>query len=118
MDQIKKNYEIIEQYDFKEVTSKYNLDDSIISLIFKDNDGIRVLSRITYNKNEVIRNKSFPLKDLNDEDQINELIKELKLVYEDHWKKINQINTSIKFPLSIKISNNSKKIETFEKNFP
>ena len=49
LDQIKKNYEIIEQYDFKEVTSKYNLDDSIISLIFKDNDGLRVLSRITYN---------------------------------------------------------------------
>ena len=115
--QIKKNYEIIEQYDFKEVTSKYNLDDSIVSLIFRDNDGLRVLSRITYNKNEVIKNKSFPLKDLNVRDQINKLIKELKLVYEDHWKKINQINTSIKLLLNIKISNkNSEILSDFEKN--
>ena len=117
LNQIKNNYEIIEQYDFKEVTSKYNLDDSIVSLIFRDNEGLRVLSRITYNKNEVIRNKSFPLKDLNDEDQINELIKELKLVYEDHWKKINQINTSIKLLLNIKITNEDNKIlSDFEKN--
>ena len=46
--QIKKNYENIENYDFMEVTSKYNLKDSIISLIFKNGDQLRVLSRITY----------------------------------------------------------------------
>jgi len=117
LNQIKKNYEIIEQYNFKEVISKYNINDSIISLIFRDNDGIRVLSRITYNNNVVIKNKSFALKDLNDTDQVNKLIKELKLVYEDHWKKINQINTSIKLLLNIKISNNDSKIlSDFEKN--
>ena len=117
LDQIKKNYEIIEQYDFKEVTSKYNLDDSIISLIFRNKDGLRVLSKITYNNNVVIKNESFPLRNLNDKDQINKLIKELKLVYEDHWKKINQINTSIKLLLNIKISNkNSEILSNFEKN--
>ena len=117
LDQIKKNYEIIEQYDFKEVTSKYNLDDSIISLIFRNKDGLRVLSKITYNNNVVIKNESFPLRNLNDKDQINELIKELKLVYEDHWKKINQINTSIKLLLNIKISNkNSEVLSNFEEN--
>ena len=117
MDQIKKNYEIIEQYDFKEVISKYNINDSIISLIFKDSDGLRVLSRITYNNNLVIKNKSFPLKDLSDENQVDKLIKDLKLVYEDHWKKINQINTSIKLLLNIKISNeNSEILSDFEKN--
>ncbi len=115
--QIKKNYEIIEQYDFKEVISKYNINDSIISLIFKDSDGLRVLSKITYNNNLVIKNKSFPLKDLSDENQVDKLIKELKLVYEDHWKKINQINTSIKLLLNIKISNeNSEILSDFEKN--
>ena len=117
LDQIKRNYEIIEQYDFNEVTSKYNLDDSIISLIFRNKDGLRVLSKITYNNNVVIKNESFPLRNLNDKDQINKLIKELKLVYEDHWKKINQINTSIKLLLNIKISNkNSEILSNFEKN--
>ena len=117
LNQIKKNYEIIEQYDFKEVISKYDLNDSIISLIFRDIDGLRVLSRITYNNNVVIKNKFFPLKDLNNKDQVNKLIKELKLVYEDHWKKINQINTSIKLLLNIKISNkNNEILFDFEKN--
>ena len=117
LNQIKKNYEIIEQYDFKEVISKYNLNDSIVSLIFKDKVGLRVMSRITYNNNLVIKNESFPSKDLNDKQQVNKLIKELKLVYEDHWKKINQINTSIKLLLNIKISNkNSEILFDFEKN--
>ncbi len=117
LSQIKKNYEIIEQYDFKEVISKYNLDDSIVSLIFRNKDGLRVLSRITYNNDVVIKNKSFPIQDLNDKEQINKLIKELKLIYEDHWKKINQINTSIKLLLNIKISNkNSEVLSNFEKN--
>ena len=115
--QIKKNYEIIEQYDFREVISKYNQDDSIISLIFKDKVGVRVMSRITYNNNVVIKNETFPSKDLNDKDQVNKLIKELKLVYEDHWKKINQINTSIRLSLNIKISNkNNEIISNFEKD--
>ena len=39
------------------------------------------------------------------------------MVYEDHWKKINQINTSIKLLLNIKISNkNSEVLSDFEKN--
>ena len=75
------------------------------------------MSRITYNNNVVIKNESFPSKDLNDKDQVNRLIKELKLVYEDHWKKINQINTSIKLLLNIKISNkNNEILFDFEKN--
>ena len=75
------------------------------------------MSRITYNNNVVIKNESFPLLDLNNKEQIYKLIKELKLVYEDHWKKINQINTSIKLLLNIKISNkNNEILFDFEKN--
>ena len=117
LNQIKKNYEIIEQYDFYEVVSKYGLSDSIISLIFKDKDGTRVLSRITYNDDVVLKNKTFPLKDINDKQQVKKLIEELKIVYEDHWKKINQINTSIRLLLNIRISNqNNNIISDFEKD--
>ncbi len=117
LNQIKKNYEIIEKYDFYEVISKYNLDDSIITLIFMDQGGLRVLSRITYNNNVVLKNDSFFLKNISDQEQIKKLIKELKIVYEDHWKKINQINTSIKLLLNIKINNeNNGIISNFEKD--
>ena len=114
---IKKNYETIEQYNFAEVTSKYDLKDSIISLIFKNKDGLRILSRITYNENVVLKNQLFSQQDINEEEQAKKIIKKLKIVYEDHWKNINQINTSIKLSLNIKISNkDAKVISKFEKD--
>ena len=117
LNQIKRNYENIEQYDFDEVISKYDLKDSIISLFFRGEDKLRVLTRITYNKNVVLKNQSFSQKNISEIDQIEELIKVLKTVYEDHWKKINQINTSIKLSLNIKIDNQASNIlSDFEKD--
>ena len=44
------------------------------------------------------------------------IIKNLKTIYEDHWKLSNQINTSIKLPVSIKVESfNNSKIAIFEK---
>ena len=117
LNQIKKNYENIEQYDFNEVISKYDLKDSIITLFFTDDNKLRVLTRISYNKNVVLKNQSFSQKNISDIDQIEELIRVLKTAYEDHWKKINQINTSIKLSLNIKIENQASNIVSdFEKD--
>ena len=116
LNQIKKNYEKIEEYDFKEIISKYNLNHSIITLIFMNDKGMRVLSRISNGNNVILNNQSYSYNNIANDEQVYSLINDLKLVYEDYWKKTNQINTSIRFPLSIKVSNNNKKIETFEKN--
>ena len=54
--------------------------------------------------------------DINDENKINEVIKNLKTNYENEWKKINQINSSIN--LSVTLSLDNKKyslIRKFEK---
>ena len=113
---IKKNYEIIEKYDFKEITKKYFLKNSIITLIFINDNEVRILSRIT-NKNDIkLNNKTFSGVDLKNLNQRKEIINELKNFYEDSWKKINQINTSIKLPLTIKISTKDNfKISKFER---
>ena len=112
---IKSKYEFIEKYDFEEIIEKYFLDNSIITLIFKNTEGLRVLSRIKINKNISIKNDLFKNYDLNDEKQLTSLIDILKENYEDNWKEYNQINTSIKLPLSIRVkSNSSKKIVEFE----
>ena len=117
LNQIKKNYENIENYDFEEITSKYNLKDSIISLIFKNENQLRVLSRITYNDNVVLKNQTFTYTNIDNINIDNKLINELKIIYEDYWKKINKINTSIKLPLNVKISNkNNEILFYFEKN--
>ena len=102
---IKSKNEFIEQYDFKEITGKYNLENSIVALVFKDKKKIRILSRITNKKDVLIKNQSFSNLDLDDNTQINIIIDELKLIYEDYWKASNQINTSIKLNLDIKVNN-------------
>ncbi len=113
---IKRNFESIEQYNFKEITNKYDLDDSIIALIFKNDKEIRVLSRITVKNNIVLKNQSFSDIDLENKQQVVKIIDELKTIYEDYWKIFNQINTSIKLYLNIKVKNSdNSKIANFEK---
>ncbi|MBD1163213.1 hypothetical protein IDG53_01235 [Pelagibacterales bacterium SAG-MED11] len=101
---IKKQFNFIEQYDFKEITSKYYLDDSIIALIFINQKTIRILSRITVNNKVVLINQSFSNININNTDQLSTITKSLKIIYEDYWKNFNQINTSIKLPISIKVN--------------
>ena len=112
---IKKNYDEIEKYNFAEIVNKYNLSDSIITLIFKNQNNIRILSRVTVNDNIVIKNLSFSNIDLDNKQNRENLISNLKIVYEDYWKNFNKINTSIKFPIYIKIKGNDNlKVSNFE----
>ena len=116
LDLIKKKYNTIEEYDFYEITNKYNLNTFIVALIFKNKKQLRVLSRISVDNNVVLRNLSYEDINLNNDENLKKLITDLKIYYEDHWKFLNQINTSIKLPLNIKVSNfNEKKINGFEK---
>tara|TARA_B100001057_G_scaffold407218_1_gene420981 strand:+ start:1034 stop:1837 length:804 start_codon:yes stop_codon:yes gene_type:complete len=112
---IKSKYDYIENYDFKDITNKYFLKNSIIVLIFKNNLNVRALSRITIKDKVFIKNKSFSNINLNNRDQIELFINELKIIYEDLWKEYNQINTSIKLPLIIRVdNNNSDELSKFE----
>ena len=83
---IKSKYDFIEQYNFKEIIDKYYLDDSIITLIFKNNKETRVLSRIIFKENIILKNQSLKDLDINDENQLNKMINDLKIMYEDSWK--------------------------------
>ena len=52
---------------------------------------------------------------MNNEKDFNKIIENLKVVYEDQWKKNNEINTSIKLPLTISVnSKDYKKILDLE----
>ena len=112
---IKEKLDVIETYDFNEITKKYFLKNSIISLIFRGNNEIRILTKIYNDKNEIINNNSFKNLDLDNETDLDFLIENLKNLFEDTWKKLNEINTSIKVPITIKIKNEDlKKSNNFE----
>ena len=113
---IKKNINNLETYDFKEIINKYNINDHIIMIVFKDNKKIRVFNKIFFNQNNNLKNLNYTEVNFDDEEELFEFIDNLKLVYEDFWKSQNQINTSVKLSLNISIDNsNNIKINKFEK---
>ena len=102
---IKDNYLELENYNFEEIIKKYFIKNSIIALFFKDDDQIKILSKININGKKVIKNNSFKNIDLNNSESLKELIDNLKIIYEDFWKENNLINTSIKLQLLIQVNN-------------
>ena len=113
---LKKNINNIEDYDFSEIISKYDLKDYIIIIFFKNENQLRALSKLNFNKNLIFTNQIFLKVIFDKKESLEKIIKTLKTDYENQWKKINQINTSIKLPLTLSLnSKNYDLIKNLEK---
>jgi hypothetical protein len=93
----------IEAYDFSNLINKYDIEDSIILIIYKEGNNIRTLSKINLNDNLKLQNKNYYKVDIVNEYDFFNIVKSLKQLYENEWKKNNEINTSIKLPITISI---------------
>ncbi len=114
-DIIKKNINNIENYDFKEITEKYNLKNEIILIMLKSNTQLKVFSKIKFEENKLLLNRIYNLENAKIDDKINYIIYNIKDNFEDKWKAVNKINTSIKIPIKLSIdSNNTKLTEKLE----
>ena len=112
---IKRNSQNLENYDFEEIIQKYNLNDYIITIIFKNNEDFRILNKINFNKKINLKNLRLTNLKLNNDKEIEEFTNNLKSIFEDFWKSKNEINTSVKLSLTISINNNDNlKISKFE----
>ena len=108
---IKKNIKNIEEYDFKEIINKYELYDYIILFIYENDQNLNTLTKINLNNKIYILRNKFPKVS---EDNLS-TINLLKNSYEDQWKDLNIINTSIKLKIKLKIkANDYKKINFLE----
>ena len=109
------NKENIEQLDMSNISNKYNSQNYILAIIYKNNDKLNIYSKIKLNKKIINSNFLIDYFDMKDNKLINIYISQLKTHYEDLWKKNNQINTSIKLSLQIFFPNSDfKKIKDFE----
>ncbi|WP_415284181.1 hypothetical protein [Candidatus Pelagibacter sp. Uisw_130] len=114
--ELQKTSKDIETYDFSNLINKYDIKDSIILIIYKEDNNIRTLSKINLNNNLKLENKNYSKVDIVNEDDFSSIVKNLKQLYEDRWKKNNEINTSIKLPVTIFInSKKTKKIIELER---
>ncbi len=101
---IKKNINNIENYNFEEITKKYNLQNEIILIIIKSNSLVRVFSKIKFGKKNLLSNNIYNLDDINDEVSINKIIISIKDNLDDKWKSVNKINTSIELPIRLSVN--------------
>ncbi len=111
---IQERINFIESYDFKEIVSKYELNENyIIFIVFKDKNKFKTFSKLNINSITSNLKKDFQYFNLQDQNKTGELIQSIKTSYDDEWKKINLINSSIK--LNINLNLNSKNIYLIEK---
>ena len=97
---IKKNISNIEEYDFNEIISKYIIEDYIILILFQNNNSYNALIKANLNNKKIILNKKFVWKE---GQTIENIIDNLKLEFENQWKKLNIINISIKLPITLSV---------------
>ncbi len=104
---VKKNIKNLENFKFQEIVKKYNLENYIVSIFFIGSDQNRLLNKISFDKKKTLTNVSIKNIDFNSNLEINKFIEILKINFEDYWKSQNEINTSVKLPLTISVENNN-----------
>ena len=110
---IKKNIYNIEDYNFNEIVSKYEINDYIILILFQKENNFNALIKSNLNNKLIISNKKF---DWNEEQTVENIIQSLKFELENQWKKLNIINVSIKLPITLSInSKNYSLVKELEK---
>ena len=110
---IQQNSDFIEKYDFKNLIERYDIQDYIILIIFKNKTELRVLSKINLKNSLKLDNRKFEKINLENKESFEVVLEKLKTIYENYWKKNNEINTSIKLPLTVSV--NSKEYDKIQK---
>ena len=112
---LNKNVNNLEDFNYESIVKKYNSNEYIITLIYKEKNNIKIFSKLKINNNIKIHSYSFENIDIAKTDNLNELINKIKNIYEDNWKLNNQINRSVKLSINISIiSDDYKKNIEFE----
>ena len=115
LDKIQSVKNNIDAHDFSDLIAKYDLKDHIVLIIYKNKSEIKILSKINLNNSLKLDNKRYDKINLQNESEAETLIIDLKNAYEEQWKKNNEINTSIKLPITISVnSKNYKQIAEIE----
>ena len=109
------NNETIEDFNFEEIIKKYNLSEYIVTFVYKNKNEIRTLSKLKLNSSMKVSTQKYENLDPNNKKDFFNIVDNLKISYEDYWKNLNQINTSIKLILRISIDAKEQlKIRNFE----
>ncbi len=114
---IRNNVSDIENYNFNEIFNKYNVKNRILLVLLKQDNLVKVFSKLKLENSEMYINKDLRNLNLKDLDEINKAILDLKDDYENKWKSLNKINTSIILPIRISIDSNNFSLSNNLENY-
>ena len=101
---IRNNIKNIENYDFDEIFNKYNIKNRILLVLLKEESEIKIFSKLIFENVEMYMNNKLNVSNLDDLNDVNKSILDIKNEYENKWKSINKINTSIILPIRLSIN--------------
>ena len=103
----------IEEMNVDDLVNKYDIKNYVFALADYNNLKLSIHLKINFNNNKVNKNFLYDLKDIDDEPQLDFIIKDLKIKTTDFWKEANLINFLM--PLSITIKFQHENIKELDK---
>ncbi len=97
----------IENNDLSEITNKYNFENIFVVIFYKNKKNLQIFSKISFSNSNFKFNLNQQNINYEDNKTLDQIILNLKNLYEDKWKLINKINTSITIPVKISIKNSN-----------
>ncbi len=97
----------IEDNDLSEITNKYNFENIFVVIFYKNKKNLQIFSKISFSNSNFKFNLNQKNISYEDNEILDQIILNLKNLYEDKWKLINKINTSITIPIKISIKNSN-----------
>jgi len=95
----------LESNDLSEITDKYDFKNIIIVIFYKNKNNLKIFSKINFSNLDFKFNLNQKNIKYENNKILDQIILNLKNLYEDKWKLINKINTSITTPIKISIKN-------------
>ena len=97
----------LENNDLSEITDRYNFKNIFVAIFYKNKSNLKIFSKISFSNLNFNFNINENIFDYDDKEAIDRIILNLKNLYEDKWKLINKINTSITIPIKISVKNSN-----------
>jgi hypothetical protein len=95
-----------EKLNVNKLVNKYNLNNYVFALMEYNNKKLNIHIKTNFNDNKISKNIFYKIADIEDEEKLNYILKDLKMKVTDIWKEENVVN--LLMPLSINIKFNQK----------
>ena len=108
----------IEDLNIDLLINKYDIKNYVFALMDYQNKKLNIHLKTNFNNNKISKNISHEIKNINDEEKLNYILKDLKLTIVDLWKEENLINVLMPLSLELKFhQTNLKNLNELRKTF-